>query len=118
MPPRRFGCIMYIAMYHLLNLEDAMKTALEPKTNVQRFLTTRRFSERLCEPLQPEDCVIQSMPDVSPMRWHLAHTRGFLRSSYCSVRRPTMNPLIPDSATCSIHTTTPSANSFRARSVA
>ena len=39
-----------------------------------RFIETRRRSEGIAVPLTPEDQVIQSMPDVSPTKWHLAHT--------------------------------------------
>ncbi|MFG0332230.1 MAG: ergothioneine biosynthesis protein EgtB [Maioricimonas sp. JB049] len=46
----------------------------------ERFQAVRRFSETLCEPLTPEDCVVQSMPDVSPARWHLAHTSWFFET--------------------------------------
>ena len=45
-----------------------------------RYRAVRAASERLCEPLEPEDCVIQSMPDVSPTRWHLAHTTWFFET--------------------------------------
>src|SRR5436190_16556345 len=37
----------------------------------------RTASERLCEPLVPEDYVVQPMPDASPTKWHLAHTTWF-----------------------------------------
>jgi ergothioneine biosynthesis protein EgtB len=46
----------------------------------ERFSQTRRFSEHLCEPLAVEDYVVQSMPDVSPTRWHLAHTTWFFET--------------------------------------
>jgi ergothioneine biosynthesis protein EgtB len=45
-----------------------------------RFAAVRGFSEFLCEPLSAEDCAVQSMPDVSPTRWHLAHTTWFFET--------------------------------------
>jgi len=42
-----------------------------------RYQEVRCWSEELCEPLVAEDYVIQSMPDVSPTKWHLAHTSWF-----------------------------------------
>ncbi|MCP3982055.1 MAG: ergothioneine biosynthesis protein EgtB [bacterium] len=46
----------------------------------RRFRAIRAFSEALCQPLQPEDCVVQSMPDVSPAKWHLAHVTWFFET--------------------------------------
>lgn len=37
----------------------------------------RRYSLGLAAPLNPEDTVVQSMADVSPTKWHLAHTTWF-----------------------------------------
>jgi ergothioneine biosynthesis protein EgtB len=42
-----------------------------------RYERVRRASEALVETLAPEDTVVQSMPDVSPAKWHLAHTTWF-----------------------------------------
>lgn len=46
----------------------------------RKFETTRRESETLAERLTPEDQSIQSMPDVSPTKWHLAHTTWFFET--------------------------------------
>jgi ergothioneine biosynthesis protein EgtB len=45
-----------------------------------RFHEVRNFSRRLSENLAPEDCVVQSMPEVSPTKWHLAHTTWFFET--------------------------------------
>jgi ergothioneine biosynthesis protein EgtB len=43
----------------------------------ERFGATRAESIRLIAGLSEEDCAIQSMPDASPLKWHLAHTTWF-----------------------------------------
>ena len=47
----------------------------------------RKTTERLAEPLAIEDQVIQSMPDASPTKWHLAHTTWFFEMM---VLKPTL----------------------------
>jgi ergothioneine biosynthesis protein EgtB len=42
-----------------------------------RYSHVRRVSLEICEPLETEDYVVQSMPDASPAKWHLAHTSWF-----------------------------------------
>ena len=44
------------------------------------YQRVRGLSEAIAAPLAAEDCVIQSMPDVSPTRWHLAHTTWFFET--------------------------------------
>jgi len=45
-----------------------------------RYLRIRAASAAICEPLQTEDYVVQSMPDTSPAKWHLAHTSWFFEN--------------------------------------
>ena len=44
------------------------------------FAEVRQFSDKIAEPLSAEDCMIQSMDDISPTRWHLAHTTWFFET--------------------------------------
>jgi ergothioneine biosynthesis protein EgtB len=46
----------------------------------QRYREVRSFSERLVSHLAPEDLMVQSMPDASPAKWHLAHTTWFFET--------------------------------------
>ena len=47
---------------------------------VRRYHQVREFTDWLCQPLMTEDYVIQAMPDVSPPKWHLAHTSWFFET--------------------------------------
>jgi ergothioneine biosynthesis protein EgtB len=44
------------------------------------FGRVRALTTQLCAPLEPEDFVVQTMPDVSPAKWHLAHTTWFFET--------------------------------------
>ena len=60
------------------------------------FPDLRAFSESLCGPLEAEDLVPQSMPDASPIKWHLAHTTWFFETFVLEPFEPGFRPYHPD----------------------
>jgi ergothioneine biosynthesis protein EgtB len=64
----------------------------------ERFHQIRKFTNALCAGLEPEDCVVQSMPDVSPTKWHLAHTTWFFETFILKKFVPAYRPEIPEYA--------------------
>jgi ergothioneine biosynthesis protein EgtB len=63
-----------------------------------RFHQIRNFTDALCAGLEPEDCVVQSMPDVSPTKWHLAHTTWFFETFILKKFVPGYRAEIPEYA--------------------
>jgi ergothioneine biosynthesis protein EgtB len=45
-----------------------------------RYKTVRQASQRLSSPLSAEDMMVQSCPEASPVKWHLAHTSWFFET--------------------------------------
>src|SRR5947209_20527819 len=56
------------------------------------YRAVRRGTEALCAPLAAEDYVIQSMPEASPVKWHLAHTTWFFETFLLEPHLPGYRP--------------------------
>src|SRR5258706_10679368 len=61
-----------------------------------RYVRVRQRTEALVKPLSPEDMVVQSMPDASPAKWHLAHTTWFFETFLLSIHSPGYRVFDPD----------------------
>lgn len=59
---------------------------------LRRYAQVRAYTERLSAPLSPEDQTVQSMPDVSPTKWHRAHVTWFFETFVLAEHEPGFAP--------------------------
>ena len=75
----------------------AMRTPREATSDfpglLERYRTVRAFTHALCEPLVTEDYVVRTMTDVSPTKWHIAHTSWFFETFILTPYVPGYQPL-------------------------
>jgi ergothioneine biosynthesis protein EgtB len=64
----------------------------DPNTLHSRYDEVRSFTETLAAPLSPEDQTVQSMPDVSPTKWHRAHVTWFFETFVLADNEPEFEP--------------------------
>ncbi|WP_432868839.1 ergothioneine biosynthesis protein EgtB [Microbispora rosea] len=67
-------------------------TSLDPASLLGRYDEVRAYTERLAAPLSPEDQTVQSMPDVSPTKWHRAHVTWFFETFLLAGNEPDFAP--------------------------
>jgi ergothioneine biosynthesis protein EgtB len=64
--------------------------------NFERFKEVRDYTEQLCENLETEDFVIQAVEEVSPTKWHLAHTTWFFEEFILKELQPGYKTFHPE----------------------
>ena len=67
----------------------APASSADARALAERYQQVRHLTEQLCTTLEPEDYVVQSMPDVSPAKWHLAHVSWFFETFLLRPESPT-----------------------------
>jgi ergothioneine biosynthesis protein EgtB len=79
-----------------------MSPELQAASNVaditlhRRFRAVREATLRFVAPLSPEDMMVQSCTDASPVKWHLAHTSWFFETFVLSPYAPAYQAFHPD----------------------
>jgi ergothioneine biosynthesis protein EgtB len=72
----------------IANISDLLTVFTFSPPMHQRFTTIRRHTEDICRPLQTEDYVVQPTTDVSPPKWHLAHSTWFWEEFVLAKHQP------------------------------
>jgi len=67
-----------------------------PRVTADRFREVRTATEFLVGHLSPEDCALQSMPDASPIKWHLGHTTWFFETMVLEKCEPDFRAMRPE----------------------
>ena len=77
----------------LTQVASPTRPAASLATVPERFRAVRAFTEAFTAPLATEDYVVQTVENVSPTKWHLAHTTWFFETFILKPHDPSYEPL-------------------------
>jgi hypothetical protein len=77
-------------------MSAAAETAASSSLLLARYRAVRQASLHLCKPLSPEDLMVQSCTEASPVKWHLAHTTWFFETFVLREYIAAYTPFHPD----------------------
>ena len=80
-----------------------MKNKDEKNKLLNKFNETRKKSIEICKNLEIEDYSVQPHQDISPPKWHLAHTSWFFEQIIILKINKNKNPIIKNIILFSIH---------------
>ena len=81
---------------HATTLRRQPAASGELRSLAEAYGAVRSLTSELCRGLEPEDMVVQSMPDASPAKWHLAHTSWFFEHFVLEPQLPGYRVFHPD----------------------
>src|ERR1700735_3737197 len=70
--------------------------ATQSTSLLARYKAVRHATAKLCSPLSPADMMVQSCPEASPVKWHLAHTSWFFETFVLREFVAAYQPFHPD----------------------
>ena len=77
-------------------MPPTIATAKALSTLLARYQAVRSATLDFCRPLSPEDLMVQSCPEASPVKWHLAHTTWFFETFVLREFVAAYQPFHPD----------------------
>jgi len=78
------------------NAGSPCRVSPDLSARLTNFRAVRAASRKLAAPLSDADATVQSMPDASPAKWHLAHTTWFFEAMVLQPFLPSYRVFDPD----------------------
>ena len=79
-----------------MSVLEVTPLALDSQSLTHRFQAVRDMTNTLARPLTPEDMMVQSCAEASPVKWHLAHTTWFFETFVLREYLPDYQPFHAD----------------------